>query len=237
MKGRVIALGFFDGVHAGHGVLLRETARIAALEGLDPAALTFRGQVAGKPSRQLTTPEERERLIRELYRLKTIFLTFDDTLRDMLPVDFVRLLRERFEAVHLVAGYDFTFGRRGAGNAETLRSCCAELGLFCTVIESVFLDGAPVSTSRIREMLAAGRLAKAVELLGHPYELTLELYEADGAYWSHGVPDDVFLPAPGTYLGRTQWGQVTIELGGRCMRVAGLGAMSGTVRLLMEREI
>ena len=81
MTDRVIALGFFDGVHLGHGALLRETAGIAAREKLEPAALTFLGHVAGKPARQLTTPEERERSIRELYGLKTVFLTFDEQLR------------------------------------------------------------------------------------------------------------------------------------------------------------
>ena len=236
MTGRVLALGFFDGVHAGHGALLRETARIAACRGLDPAAVTFRGRVAGKPPRQLTTPEERERLIRELYGLETIFLTFDDALRDTLPDDFVRLLRDRFRAVHLVAGYDFTFGRQGMGNAGTLRSCCEALGLGCTVIDGVLLDGAPVSTSRIREMLAAGRLEKAAELLGHPYALTLELEEADGAYRSRCLPEEMLLPAPGAYLGSTQRGRIFAEVDGRGLRVAGPGAAGGTVRLLLERE-
>ncbi len=236
MKNRIIALGFFDGVHVGHGVLLRETARIAAREGLDPAALTFRGHVAGKPSRQLTTPEERERLIRELYGLETIFLNFDDALRDTKPGDFVCLLRDHFAAAHLVAGYDFTFGRQGNGNALTLRNCCAELGLSCTVIDSVLLDGVPVSTSRIREMLAEGRLKKAVKLLGHPYALTLEMYEAGGAFCSRSLPNEVFLPASGTYLGKTQRGQITLEVGAYGIRAAGPGAMSGRVRLLLEQE-
>ena len=237
MTDRVIALGFFDGVHLGHGALLRETAGIAAREKLEPAALTFLGHVAGKPARQLTTPEERERSIRELYGLKTVFLTFDEQLRGTMPADFVCLLRDRFCAAHLVAGYDFTFGRGGSGNAATLQDCCKRLGLGCTLIDVVLLDGLPVSTSRIREMLSLGRMKKAVELMGHPYALTLEFSRTEGTCLCHRIPEETLLPAAGRYLGRTERGTVCADVRGSELFLSGPGAADGPVRLLLESEV
>ena len=130
MSGRVIALGFFDGVHLGHGALLKETVRLSGELHCVSAALSFAGCVAGKSPLLLNTVEDRAELIRRLWQVEEVLLLqFDETLMHMEPEAFVRMLAEKYEARHLVAGYDFTYGYRGAGNARTLSCQCGEMGI------------------------------------------------------------------------------------------------------------
>ena len=109
MKERVIALGFFDGVHLGHGALLRRAAEEAALRGCTPAVFTFdrppKEVVTGVPCPLINSPEDRRDLVRRLYRIQDVLMVPFD--REMMTTpwdDFiVRILVGRYHAVHLVA--------------------------------------------------------------------------------------------------------------------------------------
>ncbi len=178
---RVIALGFFDGVHVGHGALLR-TAKIKAEElGVTPAALTFDPHpnelIFGEKTPLINTLSEREALMTGLYGMEEMLvLPFDRAFMEMDWQDFVKeVLMERFAAVHLVCGFDYTFGHRGLGNAEKLKALCSDLGIGCDVVEKVELLGAEVSSSRIRTLLEQGKLEEANTLLGHPHFLSGEV--------------------------------------------------------------
>lgn len=169
---RVIALGFFDGVHLGHGALLRETSAMARRLNAVPSALSF-DTPPNKNVPALTSPADRADTIRRLYAIDDlIFLHFDDNLRHMDWERFVEWLREDFRAVGLVAGYDFRFGYRGRGDTALLAEKCAALGLVCEIVPQVTLDGAAVSSTRVRELLASGALEEANRLLGHRHFLT-----------------------------------------------------------------
>ncbi len=122
---RVIALGFFDGVHIGHGALLKRTSEIAEELGAYPAVMTF--DVPPMKSVELiTSPAERADIIRRQYGIEDIILLhFDEKMRRMLWNDFILMLRDRYDAVCLVAGYDFRFGYMGDGDSEKLKSECA----------------------------------------------------------------------------------------------------------------
>ncbi len=174
----VIALGFFDGVHIGHGALLRKTAERAKELGAEPAAFTFdrapKEFVTGIPVPLLTSVEERRALIRELYGIEHVIVApFDRAMMTMPWREFLEtLLLGQHHAAHLVAGHDYRFGYQNEGTPERLRAWCAENGLGCDVIPKVELRGVTVSSTHIRALVEAGELETASAFLGHPYAVT-----------------------------------------------------------------
>lgn len=173
---RVLALGFFDGVHIGHGALLKKAAERAGELGAEPAAVSFDVPPVktsnGAPIQLINSPVDRADIMRRLYGIDDlIFLHFDDSLRTMEWDSFVEWLKRDFGAIHLIAGYDFRFGYMGRGNAEKLEAKCRELGLGCDIVGKVTFNGETVSSTRIRELLVSGEIEKANDLLGHRYFL------------------------------------------------------------------
>ncbi len=217
---RVVALGFFDGVHLGHGALLRRAVERAGALGAVPTACTFDPHPAAVISHVdmplLTTPEDRELLMRELYGIREVRVApFDEPMMTMPWADFVSgfLVRE-LNACHLVAGSDYRFGYKGEGDADKLRALCRELGLGCDIIDEVRLDGARVSSTRIRKLVEAGELDGACRLLGHPYLLQGKVAHGKGLGSRLGFPTANLsvdprrlLPAYGVYAGQMRLGE------------------------------
>ena len=178
MRERVIALGFFDGVHLGHGALLRRTAEEAARRGCTPAVFTFdrppKEVVTGTPCPLINSPEDRRDLIRRLYGIADILMVpFDQEMMTTSWEDFVtEILVRRYHAVHLVAGHDHHFGHKNAGTPELLTRKCGELGLGCDIIPKVEIAGITVSSTYIRRLLELGQISRANRFLGHPHTLT-----------------------------------------------------------------
>ncbi len=174
----VIALGFFDGVHLGHGALLRKTTARAAALGVRSAAFTFdrspKEFVTGTRVPLLTDVEERCALMRSVYGVdRVIVAPFDRAMMTMPWEDFLgALLVGQHGAVHLVAGHDFRFGHRNEGTPERLRAWCAAHGVGCDVIPAVTLHGVTVSSTHIRALIEAGDMAEAAAFLGRPYALS-----------------------------------------------------------------
>ena len=169
MEKRAIALGFFDGIHLGHQALLARTVERSRERGLEPAVLTFDRWPKPGQAQLLTTTEERVRIIQALFPIETVLVVpFDEGVRTMDWRDFMDLLAGEYRAGWLVAGHDFRFGYKGLGDAEKLRQRAAELGLGCDIIPAVTgADGRVVSSTEIRERLAAGDTDGAQRLLGH----------------------------------------------------------------------
>ena len=130
-KERVIALGFFDGVHLGHAALLRRTVEEAEKRGVTPAVFTFdrvpKEVVTGIPCPLINSPEDRRELVRRLYGIRDVIMVpFDDEMRTTAWDVFVtELLVKRYHAVHLVAGHDHHFGHKNGGSPELLMAKCA----------------------------------------------------------------------------------------------------------------
>lgn len=182
----VIALGFFDGVHIGHGELLKMAVRRAQERGCRSAAFTFdrspREFVTGKPVPLLTTPSERANIIRAQYGVQEVFVgPFDRNMMTMPWEDFIsELLVKKYHAVHLVAGHDFRFGHKNEGDVEKLRSYCAAHGLGCDIIPRVEKDGVTVSSTYIRSLLEAGEVRRAAEFLGHYFSVEGTVRHGEG---------------------------------------------------------
>lgn len=175
---RVIALGFFDGVHIGHGALLKKTAERAKELGCTSAAFTFdrapKEFVTGIPVPLLTSPEERSELIREMYGIDEVIVApFDRAMMTMPWQDFIEtLLRGQYGAVHLVAGHDYHFGFKNQGTPEILRDYCVNHGIGCDIIPKVEYQGTTVSSTHIRGLIEAGEVEKATEFLGHFHRMS-----------------------------------------------------------------
>ena len=215
MKERVIALGFFDGVHLGHGALLRRAAEEAALRGCTPAVFTFdrppKEVVTGVPCPLINSPEDRRDLVRRLYRIQDVLMVPFD--REMMTTpwdDFiVRILVGRYHAVHLVAGHDHHFGHRNQGTPELLAQKCAQLGLGCDIIPKVEQEGITVSSTYIRTLIESGQMERAADFLGHRHCLTRTVTHGCRFGRTIGIPtvnltppDHVLLPERGVYVTR-----------------------------------
>lgn len=215
-KKRVIALGFFDGVHLGHGALLRRVREIADQKGYIAAAVTFdhhpKDLIPGAERVPIiNTPADREAIMRRVYGIEdVIILPFDAHMRDMNWRDFVTdLLVERYSAAHLVAGHDFHFGRRGEGDPERLCRLCGELGLGCDIIKKVELDGIAVSSTYIRSLIQSGDMERAARFLGHPYSLSGPVVHGKQLGRSIGIPtsnliipEGMLMPEFGVYAAK-----------------------------------
>ena len=194
MKQRVIALGFFDGVHLGHGALLRRTVEEARRRGCFSAVFTFdrppKEVITGVPSPLINSPEDRGDLVRRLYGIDEVLMVPFDTEMRTTPWDrfITDILMSRYHAVHLVAGHDHHFGYRNQGSPELLRSKCAELGLGCDIIPKVEIGGIVVSSTYIRRLVEMGQMDRAAKFLGHPHTLSQEVLHGKRIGHTIGIP-------------------------------------------------
>ncbi|MDR2569695.1 MAG: bifunctional riboflavin kinase/FAD synthetase [Oscillospiraceae bacterium] len=176
-KKRVIALGFFDGLHIGHAALMKRVLEIGEDTKLVPSVSTFdtqpRSLVGSKTIPLINSPEDRAGLLRRVFGIEDIiFLHFDKTTASMTWSKFIDHLVDEFGARHLVAGKDFKFGCGGEGNSELLKQVCAKIGIGCDIIPDVTYDGIRSSSTYIRELLVSGDIERANAFLGHPHVLT-----------------------------------------------------------------
>lgn len=214
---RVIALGFFDGVHLGHGQLLTRCRQEADRLGCRAAALTFDSHpdslVSGKAVPLLSAPQDRARLMEELYGIQEVLpIHFDRHMRDM-PWEFFlqSVLVEGYHAAALICGHDFRFGAGGEGTAARLLEACAKLGIGCAVIPEYRLEGITVSSTYIRSLLEAGDLDRARRFLGHPHQFTGTVVSGAhlGRTWgiptaNLELPPELLLPPKGVYACRAR---------------------------------
>lgn len=215
MRERVIALGFFDGVHLGHAALLRRTVEEARARGCVPAAFTFdrvpKEVVTGIPCPLINHPDDRRDLLRRLYGIQDVIMVpFNDEMRTTSWEDFVtEILVKQYHAVHLVAGHDHHFGHKNQGSPELLAAKCAELGLGCDIIPAVELGGITVSSTYIRRLIELGQLERANEYMGHPHTLSQVVRHGHRIGRTIGVPtvnltapSRVLVPSHGVYATR-----------------------------------
>lgn len=209
---RVIALGFFDGVHLGHGALLRKVKETADRLGAVPAAFTFdkspTAALTGQNIPLLSTMEDRTALMNGLYGIQEMVIAPFAAMQHMDWEAFIEdYLVRKLGVVHVVAGHDFHFGYMGKGNPTRLRAKCAELGVGCDIIQKVEQDGITISSTYIRNLVAQGEMERAVEFLGHPHILTQQVGHGKGIGHSAlgfptvnlRIPDGVIVPAFGVY--------------------------------------
>ncbi len=185
-----VAIGFFDGVHRGHAALLCETVRIAHEKHLIPAVFTFSAEEPYKNMPLLTTEAEKERLLLSS-GMETIFVVHFSEVADLSPETFIRdILHLSVFAEHAVIGTDFRFGKGAAGNAETLAASFPT-----TVVVPVTDGGVTVSSTRIREAVAAGDTENVRAWLGRDFGFSGTVVHGKALGRTLGFPTlNTFLP-------------------------------------------
>ncbi len=216
VTGTVITVGTFDGVHLGHRAILSEIERRAETRGLHSVLLTFDRHplTVVRPEHApplLTTPNEKKQILAQFGIDYVAFVAFTRSLSRYTPEEFVRaVLVERLRASELVIGHDHGFGHGRAGDEETLRALGGRYGFHVDVVEGVVVNGAPVSSTRIRRLLSEGRVDAAARALGRPYSVTGSIVHGLGRGRTLGFPTaniapptaDKLLPAEGIYAVR-----------------------------------
>jgi riboflavin kinase / FMN adenylyltransferase len=175
--GSVVCIGAFDGLHIGHRALVGRAVSRARVLGVPAVALSFeplpREFFAGGASPpRLQLPRMKLGELRDLGVDRVGLLRFNTALAGLSAEDFVqRVLVDRLRAREVWVGPDFRFGRGRAGHLALLQRMGDALGFAASTIVPVALDGAPVSSTRIRAALQCGDFATAARLLGKPYSI------------------------------------------------------------------
>jgi riboflavin kinase / FMN adenylyltransferase len=208
---RAVAIGTFDGVHRGHRAVIEE----AKATGLRSAVVTFHPHprtVLGYDVSLLATLERRIELIERIGPDELLVVAFTRELSRLAPEDFVRSILEPLGTRVVVAGEGFRFGSGRRGDLALLR----RLGLEVRAVPLV--DG--VSSSRIRELLAAGDVTAAARLLGRPAELEGPVVAGDQRGGTLGFPtanlaveSGLLVPAHGIYAGAALGHRAAISIG------------------------
>lgn len=212
----VVAIGKFDGVHAGHRAVLERAQVDAATGGAKVVAVTF----DRNPLRLLrpeVCPEDLIGVTQKLHLLAetgidaTLLLRFDEALASLTPREFVeRVLVGGLRARTVLVGGDFRFGRGGAGNPAVLQELGDELGFRVDVVDDIrsFDSDRRVSSTWIRGLLADGDVETAAKLLGRAHAVRGEVVHGAKRGRELGFPTanlspdlEGFIPADGVYAG------------------------------------
>ena len=208
-KRAVVALGMFDGMHKGHTQLVDRAVAMARECHAAPVVFTFANhplEVLGKKPRLLSTLEERAARMYALGVSEVAAASFTREFADVTPDEFLSYLLSRYDVAAIVCGFNYTFGRRGAGTPEMLTAAGRARGFAVEVLPPVLEGGAPISSSRIREAIECGEIALANRMLGRTYRLTgtvvsnLQNGRRLGFPTANIVPDPALvLPKSGVY--------------------------------------
>lgn len=221
----VLTIGNFDGVHLGHRALFDVVKQDAAAAGGTSMVLTFephpiRVLSTEKGPPLITLYEQKIELIQSMGLEVVICLDFTPELAGVEAEDFVRdILVDRIGVKEVVIGYDYTFGRGARGNRDLLLKMGQELGFAVkTVGPQTAPDGQVISSTRIRELVQAGRLEEAPGLLGRYYRVAGQVIRGrDRGARLLGFPTanlrlvDELIPKNGVYAVRVHYGEQTLD--------------------------
>ena len=213
MNKKIFALGFFDGVHKGHQMVLDLCLHLAEEAGADTAAITFdrhpQSLFTPTPPALLNTTKDRRWLIQEWAGIDhLLILPVNERVMTMPWQDFLEALLQE-GAAGFVCGYDFRFGKNGEGNGEKMASFAEERGLPWYIVDEQTMDGEKISSTRIRALIEKGDMEGAKKLLGHFHMFTGKVVHGRGLGHTIGIPtanlqlqSELVCPAFGVYACR-----------------------------------
>ena len=207
LKGAVLAIGNFDGVHRGHQALLNSARETAARTAAPFGAMVFEPHPRAYfrpdlPHFRLTSHDRQMQLFERFGLDLAVVQTFDTALAKLPARAFVDdILVGRLGVRHVVIGYDFNFGQNRGGSPATMQANGAEIGFGVTVVQPVGNGGGVYSSSAIRGLLSQGDVAGANLALGHRWRVTGRVTGGAKRGTGLGFPTaNISLPA-GTNLG------------------------------------
>jgi riboflavin kinase/FMN adenylyltransferase len=207
MKTTSIAIGIFDGVHAGHQQILKEASRHGRV-----VALTFYPHPTSifAPERTpsaIVNIEDRIALLEENGSSEVVVIEFTKEFSAKSPEDFIQdVLIDQLHATHVTVGENFTFGHKASGSVETLNKYGKNFGLSAVHLKED--RGSAISSTRIRNLIVDGDIERANELLTRPYYLKGPVVHGEKRGRTIGYPtanlglaDHATIPADGIYAG------------------------------------
>jgi len=213
----VLTIGNFDGIHVGHRTILETIiARARALAG-ESVLFTFEPHprkvlVPDNPPRLLATLEQKLELIEQIGVDVVILEPFDREFARISPDVFVReYIHRRIRPLEVYVGYDFHFGRDREGSMRLLTETGPRLGFSVTIIPEVTVGSRDVNSTRIRDLLADGRVEEAAVLLGRPFGVRGAIVTGERRGRDLGFPtanlaaENEILPRPGVYAGEMRF--------------------------------
>ncbi|MDD7408893.1 MAG: bifunctional riboflavin kinase/FAD synthetase [Anaerovoracaceae bacterium] len=209
----VVAMGNFDGIHRGHRALIEQAVKDAHSIGAASAVFTFsenpRNILAGHTVvRNIVYPEDKIELIRKLGVDYLFSLPFDEYLMKQMPEDFVKdILIGKLHTVETVCGFNFTYGYKAGGNADTLKAAGEELGFKAQIVPAVMDGGDVISSTLIRQKITEGDVERASKLLGRNYSIKGTVVHGNHIGRTIGFPtcnitvdETMITPANGVYF-------------------------------------
>jgi len=220
----VAAIGFFDGIHRGHRAVIQQALDIAQVENKKSAVISFHPHPSvilrrtEEKVRYITTLEEKQKILKEMGVDYLYIITFNEELSKLSPQTFLDHFIVGLHITHLVAGFDYTFGHKGAGNMDNIDEM-AQGRFHTTVVEKLENGADKISSTRIRELLRSGAVHEIPNLLGRVYESTGTVVRGDNRGGSQlGFPtanikvdEDKFLPKQGVYAVKVHFNDQVYE--------------------------
>ena len=226
-----VALGGFDAIHIGHQAIIRNVVAKAKADGLTSVVYLFRNQprsvVSGKEQPSVYPLKKRLSLLEELGVDIVVAEWFTPEYKEILPETFVEeYLKKYLDACYVAAGFNYRFGRNGAGDRVTLKELCNACQIEVQSIDAVSVDNAIVSSTRIRELIREGNMQKTARCLGRQFSLTGTVISGNQIGRTLGFPtanlacpNHVMIPKFGVYLARVQvngvWHPAICNVGAR----------------------
>lgn len=226
---RTVVLGNFDGLHKGHQQLIQLGRTIADQNHEELAVFTFHPQlqeIFDPTFCYLLTDRQKFQRFQQLQVDLVETVPFEENIAKLSPEAFVHdILIEQLRARHVVVGFNYSFGYRGAGNPEILQQLSSVYGISVTVMDPCYVAGEIVSSTAVRNYLRAGDIEKANQMLGYHYSIRGPVLKGNQIGRTIGFPtanicpaEKVLLPANGVYAaltrieGRTHPGILNIGL-------------------------
>ncbi|MSU61761.1 MAG: bifunctional riboflavin kinase/FAD synthetase [Pedosphaera sp.] len=206
-----LAIGVFDGVHLGHQQVLRQTISDAHRHGATAVAITFDRHPSSVVAPERTPPliyslPQKLRAIASLGVDATLLVEFNKVFSSQSGEAFIRSLVENVGQLFCICvGATFTFGHKRSGNVELLRNLGSELKFAVHGLAALSLDGQPVSSTRIRDVIRSGDLDAASQMIGRPYSVAGKVVRGDALGRQLGAPtanldvSGLMLPPGGVY--------------------------------------
>ena len=205
-----LALGTFDGLHLGHQAVLRG----AADSGYMPVVLTFDDhprRYLEQENPPMLLPQDDKTTLLASFGIQAELLLDFSRIRNLAPKDFLDQVCQALPVRLFSCGYNYRFGKNGAGDAAFLKDYAAERGIEVRIAPPVEIEGIPVSSTLIRQLLLDGKMEAAALRLGRPFSFFLEVVGGDQRGRTIGfptinqiLPDGLLQPKFGVYVSRTE---------------------------------
>lgn len=226
-QGTAVALGYFDGIHMGHKAVLSKAVARAKEKNLVPVIMVFdihpRRLISGKVPPVLTSEYKKKQVLEGMG-----FTVVDFNFREAMnyaPEEFVeKILIERLNAKVVTCGYDYRYGKGGKGDSKSLKDELSKRNIEFYSLEPILLGGEVISSTKIRELIAAGEIEKANTMLGYRFCYDFVVEKGDGLGRTLGFPTinqffkkDFIVPRYGVYA------SITVVDGKRYASVTNVG--------------